>query len=87
MKEHGIPAVEPANTAPSSKDELDNWLKSIDNDLIEYSTVLRDEGFDSISALKTLEEEDLDEMKITKKGHRRIILAAVQALKAPKASS
>ena len=42
--------------------------------------ILTEEGFDSLSALKTLTSQDLKEMKI-KNGHSRVLLPAVAKLK------
>jgi len=66
---------------------LDEWLRRIggNDDLADYAKALREEGFNSLASLKNLEEEDFDAMKITKRGHRRAIMAGVQELKAKSA--
>ena len=67
----------------SSNDELTVWLEQAGGqDLLEYAEALRNEGFTTVSALKELEEADFDAMKITKRGHRKTLLAAAQKLKA-----
>jgi hypothetical protein len=83
--EHGLPPV----TEPKAEaaDELKEWLKKVagNDDLIEYAPVLKNEGFTSLESIKKLSEEDFDAMKITKRGHRKVLLAAVNELNGKKA--
>jgi hypothetical protein len=80
--EHNLPKAEEDAKAPGN-DELSEWLRKIggDDELLEYAEALKGEGFNTIATLKNLEEEDFDAMKITKRGHRKILLAGVNALK------
>lgn len=72
-----------AKSKASEGGDVAEWLNGISEGLAdEYLEVLRSEGFTNREALKSLEEEDLDAMKITKRAHRKMILAAVAALKA-----
>jgi hypothetical protein len=76
--EHGL-VTEAEPSQP--KGELSEWLKSVGGEeLLEYTDNFTKEGFTSVEALKTLEEADLDALSITKRGHRKLLLAAAQTL-------
>lgn len=84
MKEHGLPEEAPAAAAaPAASDELSEWLKKIggDSELLDYVPALKKEGFGTIEAVKNLEEDDFDALGISKRGHRKTLLAGVAALK------
>jgi hypothetical protein len=55
---------------------LKKWLEGLD--LAEYHSKLKKEGYDKPLALRELTEKELDELGITKKGHRKILLNAVK---------
>lgn len=86
--EHGVeetaPAVAPAAPAAATvSDKIVQWLRKVggNDELLEYAPKLKSEGFNTIEALKTLEEDDFESLGISKRGHRKMILAAVAALK------
>lgn len=83
--EHGVPPVEEPKI---DLDEVSGWLKKIggNEELLEYIPAFKNEGFNTIEALKTLEEADLDALKISKRGHRKLILQGVSALKSSSGS-
>jgi hypothetical protein len=89
--EHGLPqeAAKPTDAASTDKqDELTDFLvRAGGEELLEYAKKLRDEGFTTIEALKNLEEDDFDALGITKRGHRKVMLSAVNNLKAAKATA
>ena len=68
-------AKEFSSDAPAD-DEITGWLRALPQDLSMYAAALKSDGFDSIASLATAEKEDLEELGI-KKGHRRIIVAAL----------
>ena len=51
-------------------------MKGLDVDLRAYETALAEDGFDCMVSVMTLNEDDLDSLGV-KKGHRRILLAAI----------
>ena len=57
---------------------LENWLINLcpDSKLDQYAAKFVEEGFDSIEAIKMVDKDDLDEMKI-KKGHAKMILKGI----------
>jgi len=61
-------------------DELQKWLRSVKEEFVEYADVFRKEGFDSLEAIETLTEDDLQQMEI-KKGHSRILLKSIESMK------
>ncbi|KAH9258148.1 hypothetical protein BASA81_003711 [Batrachochytrium salamandrivorans] len=67
--------------SPSANMGLEEWLNSVGEGLAnEYANVLKSEGFTTIDSIKTLEEADLDAMNISKRAHRKMLLAAAQVL-------
>ena len=56
--------------------EVGEWLKGLDVDLRAYEAALAEDGFDCMVSVMTLNEDDLDSLGV-KKGHRRILLAAI----------
>lgn len=80
--EHGVPAPKEEKVEVKAEDELSEWLLKVGGEeLLTYANALRKEGFSTIEALKNVGEDDLDALGITKRGHRKVILAATQALK------
>ena len=61
----------------SSLETYDEFLDRLN--LSTYKTKLVDEGFDTVKALATLEEDDL--VDFMKKGHRRVLLKELQYLR------
>ena len=57
---------------------LENWLINLcpDSKLDQYAAKFVEEGFDSIEAIKMVDKDDLNEMKI-KKGHAKMILKGI----------
>jgi hypothetical protein len=55
------------------------WLKECEVD--QYASVLFENGFDSFTAIRLLDENYLDKLEITKLGHRAILMQAVKDLK------
>lgn len=73
-----------AKTLSSAGMGLEEWLNSVGEGLAhDYAKVLKSEGFTTIDSIKTLEEADLDAMDISKRAHRKMLLAAAQALNTP----
>lgn len=56
------------------------WLK--DHEVEQYAQVLQENGFDSFTAFKHLNDDILKKLKITKLGHRLVLVDAVRKLKA-----
>lgn len=85
--EHGLEPEPAPAAAGSSNDELSEWLKKIGggDELLEYVEALKKDGFGTLTAIKTLEEADYDDLGIKKRGHRKLISAAVAELKAKSA--
>eukprot|EP00569_Conticribra_weissflogii_P004684 CAMPEP_0171339146 /NCGR_PEP_ID=MMETSP0878-20121228/7764_1 /TAXON_ID=67004 /ORGANISM="Thalassiosira weissflogii, Strain CCMP1336" /LENGTH=845 /DNA_ID=CAMNT_0011841015 /DNA_START=679 /DNA_END=3216 /DNA_ORIENTATION=- len=51
------------------------WLHGVDkSDIVLYSKCLIEDGFDTIDAIRTVEEDDLNFMK---KGHKRVLLKKI----------
>ncbi len=48
--------------------------------LLRYRTALEEEGFDTLEALQTLTEDDLEDLGV-RPGHRRVLLPALRRLK------
>ena len=64
-----------------AENKLREWLMQVGGeDLAEYESALRKDGFDTLEAVATLEESDLDDLGISKKGHRKVLLKAVKEL-------
>lgn len=63
---------------------LKKWLREVsqnDDEFVkEYADKFKREGFTSLESLATLDEDDLNAMDITKRGHRKVILQAAQEL-------
>lgn len=59
--------------AAEAEDEVTKFLRSIHAELVSYSAVLKADGFDSIDAIDTLKETDLEKLGV-KTGHRRILI-------------
>ncbi len=55
------------------EDEVVIFLRTIHVELVSYSAVLKADGFDSIDAIDTLKETDLEKLGV-KTGHRRILI-------------
>merc|ERR1712154_529927 len=59
--------------------EVGHWLKAIHSDYFEeYYNYFVDNGFDTKRVIKTMNDEDLKEMGISKKGHLRILLEEIE---------
>lgn len=69
---------EAASVPPKTSFDLNSWLQNIQMD--EYSNLLVDEGLNDLSLLKTITEEDLRKLGITKLGHRRKLSLAIKSL-------
>ena len=61
-------------------DEVLEWLKGIEGDMEQYAPILREQGFDSLAAIKTLNKTDMKVLKI-KKGHIRVLKQEIVKLK------
>ena len=57
--------------------EVRRWLKD-EVKLGQYANMFIDDGFDMIETVMTMNEDDLMEMGISKKGHRRRILLCIE---------
>ena len=62
------------------EDELSEWLSGLEGDMQQYAPILREQGFDSLAAVKTLNKTDMKVLKI-KKGHIRVLKQAIAKLK------
>ena len=70
----GVQAILPA---PQGSSWLDGWLLDLDGgagSLLQYAPAFRRSGFDSVPALASLTEVDLQQLGVLL-GHRRVILA------------
>lgn len=73
---------------PESSNELKDWLLRVGGaEMLEYEAAMRKDGFDSLNSMAMLEEKDLDDMGITKKGHRKLLVHAAGELKKKPATS
>eukprot|EP00941_MAST-03F_sp_MAST-3F-sp1_P005193 g5193.t1 len=76
-----LPPTTPVQAKSASEIAVWKWLVTIGipSEKVEFLFCeMINDGFDTMAAVKTLTEEDLCEMKI-KKGHRRLILDAINA--------
>ncbi len=64
--------------------DVRKWLLSLSQEYLDiYEPVLNREGFDTMEAVLTLTEKDLEEMKVLK-GHRRVLVASIEEMKKAK---
>ena len=86
-----LPAVKPvlasacavgmksASSEDAKSIRLNQWISSLELPA-EYASLLMEDGFDNRLALQSLDDNDLLQMGISKKGHRRALLKAVTQL-------
>mmetsp|Transcript_15885 Transcript_15885/g.25927 ORF Transcript_15885/g.25927 Transcript_15885/m.25927 type:complete len:258 (+) Transcript_15885:135-908(+) len=60
-------------------EEVLDFLQGLGDDMSRYYKQFMEDGFDSVSAIATLEEEDLKAMQV-KKGHIRVLLKGIEEL-------
>lgn len=82
------PPIQPTPTVvpiPVQEDEVTKFLHSVHAELVFYAAVLKSDGFDSVDAIDTLKEQDLEKLGM-KTGHRRILMNYLEKRK-PKVAS
>jgi len=68
-----------SNSESRDIDQLSVWLSELG--LNEYNASFIDSGFDDMSVIKEINEKDLTDMGISKPGHRKKLLIAVDKMK------
>lgn len=76
----GLSYLAAQHEAPHENCSVEEWLSKLPGDMRIYSEAFKNEGFDTMEAVKMLVKEDLVAMGV-KKGHIRIIMASVEAIK------
>merc|ERR1712181_91708 len=75
----GIATASIVGAAEGGTDEVRQFLNEVDAGFVEeYYALFMDQGFDSMEVIRTLSDEDLKEIGISKMGHRRKILMGFQ---------
>lgn len=64
----------------ADSDQVDDWLCTAVK-LPQYLELFISEGFEDMDSIETLKEQDLEEMGISKKGHRNKIMRFVKRLR------
>lgn len=60
--------------------EVVEWLSGLDGDMNKYASVLQEDGFDSLKAIRTLSKQDLKDLGL-RKGHLRILKEGIKELR------
>ena len=66
-----------------SRQTIEEFLMSIDEDLLKYADLFRKHGFTSSSTMKYIQDEDLTSLIAMHEGHKRLIMNVICKMKTP----